>query len=92
MAQVTKHYCDWEGCKAERVGERSILAFSHSQMCASGNGSDQWHATFDLCAKHLIDYIYALTEVLERHGRFGPVVKISPFEVVKKLKIKFELR
>lgn len=91
MAQVIKHYCDWKDCKKERAGDRRIQVFSHSCRDASGNGTERWHAVFDLCVEHLFDYTETLIEMLERTGMCGPVKPNTPFEVAKDLKIKFEL-
>lgn len=91
MASVTKHYCDWDGCKKE-ASSLALSAFSHSSADASGNGSEQWYAKFDLCIDHLKIYVEELVESLEKHGRFGAVKSRSPFEIVKGLGIQYELR
>jgi hypothetical protein len=91
MAAVTKHYCDWKDCKAERATDEAIQVFSHSRMDASGNGRDNFHASFDLCSQHLVLFTLALIENMERVGRFGAVKPRSPFEIVKSLQIRFEL-
>ena len=92
MSSKTIHYCDWDGCKEQRAGKQSLQAFSHSSADASGNGSEQWYAVFDLCIEHLITYTESLTESLERYGKQGKVKMRSPFEIVKDLHINYELR
>lgn len=91
MAAVTKHYCDWKDCKAERAGSKPLHVFKKSTRDASGNGSNDWHATFDLCVGHLAEFTLALIENLEGNNRFGMLKPLSPFEIVEKLQIRFEI-
>lgn len=90
MSAVTKHYCDWKGCKRERVG-RTLKVFSHTSSDPSGNGSNKWEAAFDLCAEHVMEYVDQLAENVQGYGRFGAVKPRTPFEIVKELQIHFEI-
>jgi len=92
MSSQIKHYCDWPECKRERAGAQSILVFSHKSPDASGNGSEVWDAVFDLCEIHIFAYLNTLIESLQTYGKRGLVKMRTPFEIVKDLGIKFELR
>lgn len=60
--KIEKFLCDKEGCKNERAGDKSLKLFLNSNMDASGNGREYWHAYFDLCAKHTLELLQLLLD------------------------------
>jgi hypothetical protein len=65
MARVEQFFCDREGCKKFRAGERSLEIYSHSTPDGSGNGSDDWQACADLCPEHLLAFTQYLIGLIE---------------------------
>lgn len=89
MATVTKHFCDVEGCREERVGGAPIQAFSHSTRDASGNGYEHWYAQADLCGKHLLVFANSLIHRIDEPNAYSDK---KPIDLMKTLKIKYEER
>lgn len=65
MTQIVKYLCDKKDCKRERAGDRGLHIFSHSTPDASGNGSEQWQASADLCPQHLLEFTQFLIGLIE---------------------------
>ena len=87
--KIEKFLCDREGCKNERIGDKSLNAYLESTRDASGNGSDHWYACFDLCAKHAFELLQTLLTSLFDSNE---AITKSAKELLKNQGVKWEAR
>ena len=78
--EVTVTICDKEDCKKKNTTRNEVWAFTEGDP--SGNGSNSWDYTFDLCPEHQKEW--------ERkwNGEDGPKARAA----LTKLKINYRVR
>lgn len=82
--------CDMGNCKRECVGDAAqrLKVYAESTSNAAGGRSDRWHAIFNLCPQHLIEFTNDLLEACSE----GRVLKITDAKsFLKNNGINFEL-
>ena len=85
--KIEKFLCDREGCKNERICDKSLSAYLESTRDASGSGSNHWYASFDLCAKHAFELLQTLLT-----SSFDSNEPLTAKELLKKQGVKWETR
>jgi hypothetical protein len=78
--EVTVTICDKEDCKKKNTTRNEAWAYTEGDP--SGNGSNSWDYTFDLCPEHQKEW------VRKGEGTTGPEAR----EILRKLKINYRVR
>lgn len=79
--EVTVTLCDKEDCKKKNTTHNKVWAYTEGDP--SGNGSNSWDYTFDLCPEHQREWM-----LKHKLGQEGSEAR----EILRKLKINYRVR